>query len=73
MDLVALDVSAIPPELALPGALVELIGPEHSIEELAAEAGTSGYEMLTVLGRRYRRVYIEPAARGVGDEDSTSL
>jgi alanine racemase len=72
MDLVTLDVSAIPPELTLPGVLVELIGPEHSIEELAAEAGTSGYEMLTVLGRRYRRVYIESDARGVGDEDSAS-
>ena len=72
MDLVTLDVSAISPELARPGALVELIGPGHSIEELAAEAGTSGYEMLTVLGRRYRRVYIEPAARGVGDAGSSS-
>jgi alanine racemase len=69
MDLVTLDVSAIPPELARPGALVEVIGPGHSIEELAAEAGTSGYEMLTALGRRYRRVYIEP---GVGQADSAS-
>src|SRR5262249_26278117 len=60
MDLIALDVSATPPGLALPGATVELIGPHHSVEELASEAGTNGYEMLTALGGRYRRVYLEP-------------
>jgi alanine racemase len=60
MDLITLDVSAIPPGLARPGALVELVGPLHSVDELAAEAGTTGYEMLTVLGGRYRRVYLSP-------------
>jgi alanine racemase len=34
-----------------------LIGPAHDVDALAAEAGTSGYEMLTALGRRYRRIY----------------
>jgi alanine racemase len=72
MDLVTLDVSAIPPELARPGSLVELIGPDHSIDELAAEAGTSGYEMLTALGRRHRRVYIGPAAPGARESESAS-
>ena len=61
MDLITLDVSATPPGLALPGARVELIGPHHSIDELAQEAGSIGYELLTALSRRYRRVYIEPA------------
>jgi len=61
MDLITLDVSATPPELAVPGARVEIIGPQHSIDELAAEAGSIGYELLTALSRRYRRVYIEPA------------
>jgi alanine racemase len=60
MDLITLDVSATPPGLAVPGAVVELIGPHHSVDELAAEAGTIGYEMLTALGRRYRRVYLPP-------------
>src|SRR5215475_1732428 len=59
MDLVTLDVSAAPPELARPGASVELIGPLHPVDELAREAGTSGYEMLTALGRRYRRIYLD--------------
>jgi alanine racemase len=61
MDLITLDVSATPPGLASPGARVEIIGPHHSIDELAQEAGSIGYEMLTALSRRYRRVYIEPA------------
>jgi alanine racemase len=63
MDLITLDVSATPPGLALPGARVELIGPHHSIDELAQEAGSIGYELLTALSRRYRRVYIEPDAK----------
>jgi alanine racemase len=62
MDQITLDVSATPPGLAMPGARVELIGPHHSIDELAQEAGSIGYELLTALSRRYRRVYIEPDA-----------
>ena len=38
---------------------VDLIGGPHSIDAFAAEAGTIGYEILTSLGRRHRRSYIE--------------
>lgn len=55
MDLITLDVSAAPN--ARPGDSVELIGPHHDVDALAAEAGTIGYEILTSLGRRYRRHY----------------
>ncbi len=54
MDLTTFDVTD-QPDLA-PGAMLELIGPDHDIDDLAAEAGTIGYEILTSLGRRYRRV-----------------
>ncbi len=64
MDMITLDVSATPPGMAVPGAAVELIGPHHSIDELAAEAGTIGYELLTGLGRRYARVYLGAGAGG---------
>jgi alanine racemase len=64
MDLMTLDVSAAPPDLAVPGAMVELIGPRHSVDELAAEAGTVGYEILAGLGRRLRRVYLPAAEPG---------
>lgn len=57
MDLITFDVSGVPEALARPGATIELIGPHHSVDELAAEAGTIGYEILTALGARYARLY----------------
>jgi alanine racemase len=63
MDLITLDVSHAP-EVG-PGDMIDLIGPHHDVDALAAEAGTIGYEILTSLGRRYRRDYIE--ASGAAD------
>ena len=57
MDLITLDVTGVPAEALHPGALVDLIRPDDGLDRLAAEAGTIGYEILTSLGRRYRRVY----------------
>ena len=57
MDLITLDVTAIPRERCVPGAPVDLIGPHTPIDSVAAAAGTIGYEILTSLGSRYRRVY----------------
>jgi len=58
MDLISLDVSQAPAALAVPGALVDLLGPQHSPDALAAEASTIGYEILTGLGRRFARIYV---------------
>lgn len=58
MDMMTLDVTNIPPQHAQPGEPVDLIGGPHPVDALAAEAGTIGYEILTALGRRYRRRYI---------------
>ncbi|HUW79987.1 MAG TPA: alanine racemase [Acidocella sp.] len=55
MDLTTFDVTGVP---AQPGDFLQLIGPGHGPDELAREAGTNGYEILTSLGRRYRRRYI---------------
>jgi len=57
MDLIAIDVTDVPDGKATRGDLVTLLGPEIGVDELAARAGTIGYEVLTSLGRRYRRVY----------------
>ncbi|MEQ8227949.1 MAG: alanine racemase [Rhodospirillales bacterium] len=57
MDLITIDVTAVPEPLCRPGMPVDLIGPRHTVDDLAAEAGTIGYEILTSLGRRYHRVY----------------
>lgn len=58
MDLIAIDVTDIPENLAHAGAEVEIIGPNQSADALADAADTIGYEILTSLGRRYRRSYI---------------
>ena len=56
MDLIAIDVTdvASPPQR---GELVTLLGKGITVDDLAARAGTIGYEVLTSLGRRYRRIY----------------
>jgi alanine racemase len=57
MDLTTFDVSALTDEEARPGALIELLGEHQSADELAADAGTIGYEVLTALGNRFQRTY----------------
>jgi alanine racemase len=58
MDLITLDVTGVPENLASVGQLVDLIGPLNPVDKVARDAGTIGYEILTSLGRRYRRVYV---------------
>jgi alanine racemase len=63
MDLISLDVSALPAGAVRPGTPVELIGGPSGVDRLAAAAGTIGYEVLTRLGSRFARRYIRPAAK----------
>jgi len=58
MDLITLDITEVPQELAQRGAWVEILGDHVSVDDLAAQAGTIGYEVLTSLSRRAQRVYI---------------
>jgi alanine racemase len=57
MDLLAIDVTALPDQSVRRGDMVTLIGGEIGVDDLAAAAGTIGYEVLTSLGRRYSRIY----------------
>jgi alanine racemase len=66
MDLISLDVSALPADAVRPGVMVELIGGPDGVDRLAAAAGTIGYEVLTRLGSRFARRYIRPAAKKPG-------
>jgi alanine racemase len=59
MDLTVFDASGV--QDIAEGAMVELIGPHHSVDDLAAEAGTIGYEILTGLGPRIERHYLGTA------------
>ena len=54
MDLLVVDVTDV--EGARRGDVVELIGPNVTLQEVAATMGTIDYEVLTSLGRRYDRV-----------------
>ncbi|MFQ3622393.1 MAG: alanine racemase [Acetobacteraceae bacterium] len=59
MDLLTFDVTDVPE--AVPGRMLRLIGPEAPPDEVAAAAGTNGYEILTSLGARYARTYLGAA------------
>jgi alanine racemase len=56
MDLMTFDVTDHPAVTL--GMRLELLGPRRGIDALARDAGTSGYEILTSLGHRYRRVLL---------------
>ena len=58
MDLSAFDVTEVPPERCRPGALIDLIGGPMPVDEVAADADTIAYELLTRLGSRLERVYL---------------
>jgi len=62
MDLVTVDVSAVPPQWVLPGGFVDLLGPQYGADDLARDCGTIGYEVLTRLSRRLLRSYTPVAA-----------
>jgi alanine racemase len=58
MDLVTVDITHLPevPEY------LDIIGPHQGFDQLAEEAGTIGYEILTALGARYKRHYFGAGA-----------
>jgi len=63
MDLVTVDMTDHPDIDQLMGdnwqdEWIELIGPTVPLDEVACSAGTIGYELLTSLGTRYHRTYI---------------
>ena len=58
MDLITFDVTDIPESACRAGDYIDLISEHHGADQLAAEGGTIGYEILTSLGHRYHRRYI---------------
>ena len=55
MDLIGVDLS----EVAEPPISLSLLNSAQTIDQLADNAGTIGYEILTSLGARYKRRYDE--------------
>lgn len=59
MDLITLDVTGVPLHESRPGCLVDLIGGPVAIDQVADWADTISYEIMTSLGSRYHRVYVD--------------
>ena len=59
MDLITVDVTDLGEPAPQRGDWVDLIGPELPLEAVGAAAGTIGYEVLTRLGARFHRLYLD--------------
>lgn len=59
MDLIALDVTAIPGAQIQVGDRVNILDTSTTIDDLALAGGTISYEILTLLGLRYEREYVQ--------------
>jgi alanine racemase len=62
MDLITVDVTDLPEGAAMPGEFARLIAEDLTIEDVGTSAGTIGYEILTRLGRRFARLYLDDAS-----------
>jgi alanine racemase len=59
MDLITVDVTDLPDGAAMPGEFAKLIAEELTMEDAGFSAGTIGYEILTRLGHRFTRLYLD--------------
>jgi alanine racemase len=57
MDMIVLDASSLTEEEFSEIKHVELLGDNITLDEVAELAGTIGYEILTLLSNRFKRVY----------------
>jgi alanine racemase len=57
MDMIGVDVTALPDSVATRGTMAEVIGENISLDGLALASKTLSYEILTRLGNRFERVY----------------
>jgi alanine racemase len=58
MDLCVADVTDLAEEAVGPGVRAEFFGASAHLDDFATKSGTIGYQVLTGLGRRYRRDYL---------------
>jgi alanine racemase len=59
MDSLTIDIGDPRAAALAEGDLVELIGPSQSLADVARDAGTIPYEILTRLGSRHARIFVE--------------
>jgi alanine racemase len=61
MDLITVDVTDLGEIAPTRGDWADLVAPELPIESVGVSAKTIGYEVLTRLGPRFHRVYLDEA------------
>lgn len=59
MDSLTIDIGGLGEADISEGDFVELLGPSQSVADVARDAGTIGYEILTGLGKRHARFFVE--------------
>lgn len=59
MDLTVVDLTHPNFDSVKRGDMVEVLGRHQTIDDLAAQAGTNGYEILTHLGHRFQKRYVD--------------
>lgn len=59
MDTITFDVTHVPPELLAEGVLVDLLSTTLTADVVAQKAKTIAYEILTSMGMRYQRHYVD--------------
>ena len=57
MDTIIVDITELGPNIPEPGEMIEIIGPNISIDDVADACNTIGYEILTSLQGRFNRFY----------------
>ncbi len=57
IDSITIDVIALALGSVRPGSLIDVLGPNQTLEDTARDAGTIPDEILTGLGHRYHRQY----------------
>ena len=57
MDLITIKLNNLPPAQRKLGTLVEILGEKYNICDMAEDAGTIEYEVITRLGNRFKRIY----------------
>ena len=68
MDMIGVDVTDIPDDAVARGTKVEVVGPNITIDQIAAASGTIAHEVLTRLGKRFKRVYSKLSSTGQGPD-----
>lgn len=62
MDTITVDATDLPAGALQEGSLLDLLDEQLTVDDVAAAAGTIGYEVLTSLGSRYARQYLRDEA-----------